>query len=137
MKKPSFLPGVVFSLAVAIALLGCSSRSDRQAKADLQQWFDSRWPGAILVLEYEALNKVRDSGTCVIEYKAKARVIRDAGACVETCCGDVCIDRLVDGFRWIEKKSDIPRSMRKGDLFEMQGRKKYARDEKGWSCEGL
>jgi len=129
--------GLVFVLATAVALSGCSSRpADKQPKADLQQWFESRWPGAILVVDYEALHKVRDDETCVIEYRAHARVIKDATGCLHTCCGDVCIDKLVDGFRWIKKSHDAPRAIRKGDLFEMQGKKRYAKTEKGWSCEG-
>ncbi len=134
-NRKSSLAGFVSVLALT-AFFGCTSRqADSQAKADLQQWFENRWPGVIQIVEYEAMNKARDGEDCVIEYRARARVVKDAGACVQTCCGDICIDRLVDGFRWIEKKPDAPRSLRKGDSFEMQGRKKYAKYEKGWSCE--
>ncbi len=137
MTRLLFRSGVLFALSLAIAAAGCSSRpAERQVRTELQQWFESRWPGVVRIVEYETLTRARDGETCVLEYRAKARVVKDASGCVPTCCGDVCIDRLVDGFRWIEKTHDSPRTIRKGDLFEMRGRKRYEKTEKGWSCDG-
>ncbi len=132
-----FLVGIC-SLAAAVVIVGCSSGpSDGRAKDDLQKWFDNRWPGAVLVLEYEAMNREQGQGTCVIAYKAKAQFIKDTDGCVKTCCGDVCIDRLVAGFRWITKESNDPRVIRKGDLFETMGKNTYTKTGQGWSCENL
>ncbi len=133
----SLLQGVVLALTVLFALSGSSSKpSDRQAEADLQQWFESRWPGVFLIVDYETLQKMRDNDeACTIEYRAKVRAVKNASGCVQTCCGDVCIDKLVDGFRWITKTPDAPRIIRKGDLFEMRGKKRYVQGEGGRLCE--
>ncbi len=134
-RKP-LLPGVICSLVLAAIFMGCSSGpSDGQAKDGLQKWFESRWPGAVLVMEHEVMNKERDGGKYVIEYRAKAAFIKDTDGCVATCCGDVCIDKRVAGFRWIAKASDNPHVIRKGDLFETRGRNIYTKTEEGWSCE--
>ncbi len=137
-KGNSFLSWVVFSVVTAILLMSCSPRlSDRQAKTDLQKTLESRWPGAVLVIDYETVKQEPDGPTCVVEYKAKARFIKDVNGCVQTCCGDICIDKMVQGFRWITKASDNPRVVRKGDLFETRGRKTYSKTEQGRLCEGL
>ncbi len=137
-KRGSFLPGVICSLVMAALFIGCSSGpSDRQAKDGLQKWFESRWPGAVLVMEHEVMNKARDGRKYVIEYRAKARFIKDAEGCMSTCCGDICIDKRVAGFRWITKASDNPHVIRKGDLFETQGRNAFIKTDEGWSCENL
>ncbi len=137
-RQGAILSGAVCCVAAAVLLGGCSSSpSDRRAKADLQKWFENRWPRTVLVMEYEAMNKKGDGRTCVIEYKAKGRFIKDTNGCVPTCCGDVCFDKLVGGFRWITKTSDNPHVIRKGDVFEMRGKNTYTKTVRGWSCENL
>jgi hypothetical protein len=138
MKRKSFLRGVICSMVVAVSIIGCSlGPSDRMAKDDLQKWFEGRWPGTVLVIECEVVNKGRDGRKYVIEYRAKAQFIKDTEGCVPTCCGDVCFDKLVAGFRWITKASDNPHVIQKGDLFETRGRSTCTRTGKGWSCENL
>jgi hypothetical protein len=126
----------VFPLVVAVLLAGCSSHpSDKQAKADLQKWFDSRWPSTVLIVEYEAVNKERNGRKYVLEYRAKGQFIKDTFGCVPTCCGDVCFDKLVDGMRWITKASDNPHDIRKGDFFETRGKNTYTKTVMGWLRE--
>ncbi len=135
-RQKTLLSGAIFSMILVVLLIGCSSRpSDKQAKEDLQKWFDSRWPRTVQVIEYEAVSKERNSRKYVLEYHAKAQFIKDTEGCVPTCCGDVCFDKLVDGMRWITKASDNPHVIRKGDLFETRGRNTYSKTMMGWSCE--
>ncbi len=135
-RRRDVLCGAVCCLAVAVLLVGCSSMpSDREAKADLQQWFESRWPRTVLVTDYEAVNKARNGRIYIIEYRAKAKFIKDTYGCVPTCCGDVCFDKLVDGLRWITKASDNPHVIREGDIFETRGRNTYTKTVTGWLRE--
>ena len=122
-------------LMTAMAISGCSAGpSDRQARSDLQEWFDVRWPGAVTVEKYETVGRQGDKTTCIITYKARARFLRDMPGCVTTCCGDVCIDRLVDGFAWKTKASGDTRVIVKGDVFETAGRKTCVKSGGKWKC---
>ncbi len=135
-KQESIFLGVIGSVLMAVLFLGCSlGPSDGQVKDDLQKWFDGRWPGTILVSEYEVMNKERDGWKYLITYRAKAHFIKDADGCIPTCCGDVCLDKQVAGFRWIRKTSDNPHVVQKGDIFETRGTNIYTRTRGGWSCE--
>ncbi len=126
----------VFFIAASVLLLACSSElTDKQTRADLQKWFEGNWPGAILITEYATTNKDLVNGKFVIEYRAKGRFIRDTEGCVLTCCGPVCIDKRVDGLRWLTKASNNPQVIREGDLFETQGRKTYIKTIRGWQRE--
>ncbi len=134
--RESFFLGVIWSLVMAVLCIGCSfGPSDVQVKDELQKWFEGRWPGTILVAEYEVMNKERDGWKYVITYRAKAQFIKDADGCISTCCGDVCLDKLVAGFRWITRTSDNPHVIRKGDLFETQGTDICTKTKVDWSCE--
>ncbi len=122
--------------AIAVLFAGCTSGpSDRQARADLQAWFESNWPGAVLVTEYATTNRAAVSGKYEIEYRAKGRFLRDTEGCVLTCCGPVCFDKRVDGLAWIAKASDNPHRIRKGDRFETRGKKTYVKTGAGWRWE--
>ncbi len=135
-RQRTFLSGAVFSAILIVLTIGCSSRpSDKQARADLQKWFDNRWPSTVLVVEYEAVAKERNGRKYVLEYRARGQFIKDTYGCIPTCCGDICFDKLVDGMQWITKASDNPHIIRKGDLFEMRGRNTYTRTVMGWSSE--
>ena len=132
----SLVPRMACLAAIAVLCFGCTSRpSEQQAGVDLQKWFESRWPRTIAVMEYEVMNKKRDGEKYVIEYRAKARFIKDTSGCVLTCCGPVCFDKQVDGFKWITKASDNPHVVRTGDVFETRGKKTYTKTSGGWLCE--
>ncbi len=135
-RQKTYIFGAVFSVILVVLLIGCSSRpSDKQAKEDLQKWFENRWPRTVQVIEYEAVSTERNGQKYVLEYRARGQFIKDTEGCVPTCCGDVCFDKLVDGMRWITKASDNPHVIRKGDLFETRGRNTYSKTMTGWSCE--
>ncbi len=142
-RKTSFQPfmrlsGAFCLLAMAVLLGSCSSEpSDRRARADLQKWFENRWSRTVVIMEHEVINKASSNGNYLVEYRAKARFIRDASGCVLTCCGEVCFDKLVDGFKWIEKTSGDPRVIRKGDTFETRGKRTYTKTGGGWQCEEM
>ncbi len=135
-RQMTYLSIVVFLLISGISAVGCSSSpSDARAKADLQHWFNSRWPGTVQVVEYQAVKNTGSGRKIVLEYRARGQFMKDTYGCVQTCCGDVCFDKLVDGMRWISKASDNPHVIRKGDLFETRGRNTYTKTVAGWSRE--
>ncbi len=133
-RQRTYFLHVVISLILAGSSIGCSSSpSDARAKADLQQWFNSRWPGTVQVVEYQTVKNTGSGLKIVLEYRARGQFMKDTEGCVQTCCGDVCFDKLVDGMRWISKVSDNPHVIRKGDLFETRGRNTYTKTVTGWS----
>ena len=89
------------------------------------------------MVEYLQTRAEGDEKIYTIYFKARARFIRDTEGCVSTCCGDVCFDKLIRGFRWLSKKSDNPRVVQKNDLFEVEGKHTYKKTEKGWVNEDL
>lgn len=136
-RKYLFLAVMCF-LGISSLLMACSTRpTDRLAKADLQQWFERQWPGTVSVVEYRKTGGEGDDKTYTIYFRAKARFIKDTEGCVPTCCGDVCFDKLINGFRWTSKASDNPHVVKKGDLFEVQGKHTYKKNNKGWTNEDL
>ena len=50
---------------------------------------------------------------------------------------DVCFDKLINGFRWLTKKSDNTHVVQKGDLFEVDDKHTCKRTLKGWVNEDL
>ncbi len=125
-------------LAVPALLAGCSGMpTEGRARSDLQKWFDYRWPGTIAVEEYRTTKAEGDGSGCVIYYRAKARFLKDTEGCVSTCCGDVCFDRLISGFRWLAKKADNPHIVQRGDLFEVEWRHTYRKAWHGWINKDL
>ncbi len=129
---------VMSFLVLSVFLTVCSTRpTDRRAKADLQQWFERQWPNSISVKEYRKIKEEGDDKTLTIYFHAQARFIKDTDGCVSTCCGDVCFDKLIDGFHWTKKGSENPRVVKKGDSFEVQGKQTYKKNNKEWTIEGL
>ena len=126
---------LMFILAV---LAGCAYEpSAKQARSDLQEWLDNRWPDTIAIVEYHTTKEEGNDKTYTIYYRAKAKYRKDAAGCVRTCCGEVCIDRLISGFRWLSKTSPDPKVIQKGDMFEMNGRAVFNKSERGWIGETL
>ncbi len=126
---------IVLMLILAL-LMGCAYKpSAKQAKSDLQEWLDSRWPDTISIVEYHTTKGEGNDKTYTIYYRAKAKYRKDAAGCVRTCCGEVCIDKLINGFRWLSKTSQDPKAIHKGDMFEMNGRDVFNKTEKGWVGE--
>jgi len=124
---------LMFILAI---LTGCAYKpSTQQARSDLQKWFDSRWPNAISIVEYHATKEESNDKKYTIYYRAKAKYRKNAAGCVRTCCGEICIDRVINGFRWLSKASHDPNVIQKGDMFEMNGRAVFNKTEKGWIGE--
>ena len=117
---------------------GCSSRpTERQSRADLQKWFEHQWPKTIFVVEYLKTRAEGDEKKYTIYFRARVRFIKDTEGCVSTCCGDVCFNKLVNGFRWTSKASGNPHIVQKGDLFEVEGKHTFKKTEKGWVNEDL
>lgn len=136
-RKYLFLAVISFLLVPAF-LMACSTRpSERRAKADLQRWFDGRWPGTISVVAYQKTREEGDDKTYAIDFLAKARFIKDTQGCVQTCCGDVCFEKRITGFRWTSKASEDPHVVKKGDLFEVQGKHTYKKNNNKWTNEDL
>jgi len=136
-RKNAFLAIAGLFMLTAL-LISCSSRpNNRQSRADLQKWFERQWPKTIAVVEYLQTRAEGDEKTYTIYFRARARFIKDTQGCVSTCCGDFCFDKLIRGFHWLAKKSDNPRVVQKGDLFEVEGKHTYKRTEKGWVNEDL
>ena len=136
-RKNVFLALAGFFMLAAL-FTGCLSRpTGRQSRADLQKWFERQWPKTISVVEYVTTRAEGDEKSYTIYFSARARFIKDTEGCVSTCCGDVCFDKLIDGFRWLTKKSDNPYVVQKGDLFEVEGKHTYKKTGKGWVNEDL
>lgn len=136
-RKNAFLVVAGFFMITAL-LAGCSSRpTGRQSRADLQKWFERQWPKTVSVVEYLKTRAEGDEKRYTIYFRARARFIKDTEGCVSTCCGDVCFDKLIYGFRWLSKKSDNPHVVQKEDLFEVDGKHTYKKTEKGWVNEDL
>ena len=136
-RKSAFLAAGIFFLLIAL-FTACSSKpGNRQSKADLQKWFEHQWPKTMSVVEYTKTSDEGDENRYTIHFKARVKFIKDTQGCVTTCCGEVCLNMLIDGFRWLSKKSDIPRVVQKGDLFEMESKHTYSQTEKGWVNESL
>jgi hypothetical protein len=134
-RKYLFLVVISFLVIPAI-LMGCSAKpSDKKARSDLQKWFDSRWPSAVSVVEYQKTSEEEDGKRYTMYYQAKARFIKDTAGCRLTCCGETCFEIFFNGFHWISKASHDPNVIKKGDLFEMQGRATYKKTVKGWISE--
>ena len=124
-------------LIFASLFTACSTRpSDNRARADLQKWFDRQWPGTVSIVEYQTIKTEGDDNIYTIYYRSKARFIKDTQGCIATCCGDVCFDKLIDGFHWVSKASGNPHVVKKGDLFEVEGKHTYKKIGKGWAREG-
>jgi len=131
--RGNLLSAVLNITVISAFVCGCSSRpSERQTLSDLQKWFESRWPNTLSVVEYRQLSEEVDNGKYIVNYKAKVIFLKDTEGCVSTCCGDVCFDKRIEGFRWITKESQNPHIIRKGDLFEVEGRNAYHKNVKGW-----
>ncbi len=120
------------SLVFHSLLTACSTRpTDRQAKADLQQWFERQWPGTVSVVEYRNTRGEGDDKTYTTYSQAKARFIKDTEGCVPTCCGDVCFDKLINGFRWTSKASDTLMLLKKEICLKCRGNRHTKKIIKG------
>ena len=137
MLTRKYLFSALMSLLIISALfIACSTKpSERRSKADLQESFEIKWPGLISIVEYQKIRGEGNDKSYAIYYRAQARFIKDTQGCVQTCCGDVCFDKLINGFRWVSKASDNPHVVHKGDLFEVQGKRTYKKTDKGWTRE--
>lgn len=136
-RKASFFR-MLMCMAVCSVLAGCSAGpSERQVKADLQKWFDARWPSAVSVVTCRTTVGEGDDTRITFSYEATARFRKDAEGCVFTCCGEICFDKQIEGFRWLSKASDNRHVIRTGDAFEMRGTYSYKKSEHGWICENL
>ena len=129
------LMAISFLLILAI-LIGCTNKpSTRQSKFDLQKWFDSRWPNTLSIVEYHKTKEEGDDKRYTIYYQAKVKFGKDTTGCERTCCGEMCFDKLINGFRWLLKTSKDPNVIRTGDMFEMSGRDIFNKTEKVWLSE--
>jgi hypothetical protein len=136
-QKNAALAATGFCLLTAL-FAGCSSRPvGGQSRADLQKWFERQWPKTISVVEYLQTRAEGDEKRYTIYFRARARFIKDTEGCVSTCCGDICFDKRIRGFRWLSKKSDNPHVVQKGDLFEVEGMQTYQKTGSGWVNEDL
>ncbi len=130
-RKNAFFAAIVLFLSAI--LFACSPKpTARDSKADLQSWFEHQWPDTMSVVEYARTQTDGEGTKYTVHFKARVKFVKDTVACVSTCCGEVCLDRLIPGFHWLSKRSDIPRVVQKGDLFEMEGKYTYTRTDKGW-----
>jgi hypothetical protein len=134
--RHKFFTIIIILLFISNVVTGCSTKpTNKQAKYDLQKWFETRWPNTLSIIEYEKTKEEGDDKKHTIYYQAKVQFIKDTAGCERTCCGEICFDRLINEFRWVSKKSNDPNIIRKGDLFEMHGRDTFSKTEKGWITE--